>query len=565
MEYKRQRKGRYIGAMVLLGALMFGMSALQPLRAAAAAVTPTPEPQRKLSTLTAVYTGKTVLVGHSIDLKKMTVMGLYTDGSYEAITGYALSEYIINKAGRNEITVSYEGVTTKITIEGKKVSSIFAYYKQGELTVGDQLKKSDLVVWVTYSDGSGTEITDYTLPNNVIKEVGVNTFVVSYEGQNTTFTVMGKKIKLAKELYAYYNGPSIIVGGAPKHSDFVVTVIYNDNTIETITDFEVSPSVVQKEGENKFLISKGELTTEAKMTGLAKKIESIKAEYTGFPLVIGSTVNKEDIKVTATYNDESKDTVKSFTLSSPVVYQIGDNVITVFCDQATATIKIRGVEGEIIDFNHAAEKTIVDGNLEFDVSVAMNEKADPDQLRIRKIASSLVKKAMQRIINTEKYVAVDFSFDDPELAIYLPMTVRVTVPEGYNRENFGVFYTTNRKTIMAQMNGTFLKDGTYEFKMFQPGTYIIADCTKKIYVEEIIIDEDELVMSVGKSYSLRPVIHPFEATNQTVSFSSSRPQIATVNEDGLITAVGVGSTVITVEAQDGSGRTAYVLLRVKKK
>lgn len=566
---KKSRKIRY-RLPVLMGVLFAAAMFARPgVSASAAKATPTPKPtpapERKVATLTAVYTGKTELVGHAIDLKKLTVMGLYTDGSYEKITGYALSEYVITKAGSNEIKVSYDGVSTSIVIEGKKLSGIYAYYKQGELTVGEQLKKSEIMVWATYSDGSGEEITDYALPNNVVKEVGANTFVVSYEGKNTTFTVMGKKVKLPKEIYAYYTGPSLIVGSAPKRSDFNVTVVYNDNTIESISDFEVSPSVVQKEGENKFLISKGELTTEAKLTGIAKTIESITAEYTGFPLVIGTTVNKDDIRVVATYNDNSKDTVKSFTLSSPVVYQIGDNVITVFCDKATATIKVRGVEGEIVDFNKAVEATLKDGAASLDIRIAMNEKADRNMVTVRKLSQSLVKKAMQRIVNTDRFLAVDISFDDPELALFLPMTVRVSVPEGYQKEDFAVFYTTNRKTIMAQMNGSFQKDGTYEFKMFQPGTYIIADCSKKIYVEEIILDKEEVSLAVGKSYSIRPVIHPFEATNQELSYTSSRPQIATVSEDGLVTAHSVGSTVITVEAQDGSGKTEYVLLRVTKK
>ena len=37
--------------------------------------------QKQLASITAVYTGETLLIGHSMDLEKLTVMGLYTDGS----------------------------------------------------------------------------------------------------------------------------------------------------------------------------------------------------------------------------------------------------------------------------------------------------------------------------------------------------------------------------------------------------------------------------------------------------------------------------------------------------
>ena len=103
------------------------------------------------------------------------------------------------------------------------------------------------------------------------------------------------------------------------------------------------------------------------------------------------------------------------------------------------------------------------------------------------------------------------------------MTMKVSVPAGYDREQFAVFYTTNRKTIMAQMNGEFLKDGYYEFKMFQPGTYIIADCTPLIYVETLALEESELTLRLDRSYSLNPEILPHAATNKEVTFTSSRP------------------------------------------
>lgn len=117
---------------------------------------------------------------------------------------------------------------------------------------------------------------------------------------------------------------------------------------------------------------------------------------------------------------------------------------------------------------------------------------------------------------------------------------------------------------MAQMNGTFLKDGSYEFKMFQPGTYILADCTKRIYVEEIVIEKDEIALKNGKSYSLKPVIYPFDATNKEVAYASSNPKIVTVNEDGLITATGTGRAMIAVTAKDGGAAVTYVVVEVKK-
>ncbi|MGN1084019.1 MAG: Ig domain-containing protein, partial [Lachnospiraceae bacterium] len=175
-----------------------------------------------------------------------------------------------------------------------------------------------------------------------------------------------------------------------------------------------------------------------------------------------------------------------------------------------------------------------------------------------------VRKAMRRIVKSDKYIAFEVSFDDPEMDVFLPMTMKVTVPTGYDRENFAVFYTPNRKTIMAKMNGEFLKDGSYEFKMFQPGTYIIADCTELVYIEALELEETELTLRVGRSASLDPVIYPHTATNQTLRYTSSRPQVVTVSEEGLLEALQPGASVIRVEAQDGSGKSCKLIVYVKE-
>ena len=52
--------------------------------------------------------------------------------------------------------------------------------------------------------------------------------------------------------------------------------------------------------------------------------------------------------------------------------------------------------------------------------------------------------------------------------------------EDWKEENFAVYYTTNGRTIAAKMNGEFLDDTTYEFKIFQPGMYAFVNTQKEI-------------------------------------------------------------------------------------
>ena len=313
------------------------------------------------------------------------------------------------------------------------------------------------------------------------------------------------------------------------------------------------------------VVSYGGMSEDVKIQGMAKTVMSITAEYKGLPIVVGKTVASEDIKVTATFNDGSKGEVTNFTLSGSVIYTIGDNLITVFCDGQVAFINVRGVEAEIIDYGNSAEAFIRNGDDYSWITLAVGSKVDPEQVKIEKLDTELVRKAMRRIMKSDRYIAFEVSLEDPNLDVFLPMTMKVSVPKQYEKENFAVLYTPNRKTIMAQMNGEFLKDGTYEFKIFQPGTYIIADCTPLVYVESVTFEEASLSLRVGRSYSLDPEIMPHTATDKTVTYTSSRPQIATVSEYGTLKAIKTGTTIITVTAQDGSGKSCKLRVNVVDK
>lgn len=523
------------------------------------------EAAKSLASITAVYMGDTVLVGHSIDLEKLTVMGLYTDGSYEKIKDYSLSAYIVAGKGDNTIRVTSGGVSSTFIVKGKEVSFINAYYDKSSMTVGEQLERDKVTVHAYYSDGTNGKVTDYTLSHTLVGNVGDNVFTVIYEGKTAKFSVTGKAERIPKSIYARYNGPAVIVGNTPKREDFYVSVLYSDNTVERITSFVLEPSVIQKDGSNTVLVSYGELSAEVKVQGLAKTVIGIKAEYVGLPVVVGKTVASEDIKVTATFNDGSKGEVTNFTLSSSVIYKIGDNLITVFCNAKVAYINVRGVEAEIIDYGNCAQGTIRNGSDYTRVKIAVGAKADPEKVSIEKVDPELVKKAMNRLVQTNRYIAYEVSFEDPEMDALLPMTMKVSVPAGYDKEQFAVFYTPNCKTIMAQLNGEFLKDGTYEFKMFQPGTYIVADCTPLIYVESIKLEEETLTLRVGHSYSLDPEILPYTATNKEVSYTSSRPEIVSVSEYGKLKALKTGAAIITIEARDGSGKKCRLRVNVVEK
>ena len=77
-----------------------------------------------------------------------------------------------------------------------------------------------------------------------------------------------------------------------------------------------------------------------------------------------------------------------------------------------------------------------------------------------------------------------------------------------------------------------------------------------VYVNSIALNETSLTMNEGNTRQLEATVLPYNATDKSVSWSSSNTSVATVTSSGLVTAMSVGSATITCKANDGSGKTA---------
>lgn len=72
----------------------------------------------------------------------------------------------------------------------------------------------------------------------------------------------------------------------------------------------------------------------------------------------------------------------------------------------------------------------------------------------------------------------------------------------------------------------------------------------------ITIDKTSLVLQQNESQVLSVAITPEDATDKTVTWTSSDTSVATVDETGLVTAIAPGSAIITVSTTDGSNLSA---------
>lgn len=78
-----------------------------------------------------------------------------------------------------------------------------------------------------------------------------------------------------------------------------------------------------------------------------------------------------------------------------------------------------------------------------------------------------------------------------------------------------------------------------------------------VNVESISLNTSSISLTVGASEALKVVFNPVDATDQTIKWSSSEQDVATVS-GGLVRANGVGATLITAVTTNGKKATCEV-------
>ena len=120
----------------------------------------------------------------------------------------------------------------------------------------------------------------------------------------------------------------------------------------------------------------------------------------------------------------------------------------------------------------------------------------------------------------------------------------------YSKLGLGIFvciimcflYTSNKEYMM----GTTLEDISTQEESTE------NDVEETISVTELDMGDYMEQMIVGEKQLLSVTCLPLDATETTITYTSSNPEVATINGMGRITALAVGTTTITASCQDVS-------------
>ncbi len=105
--------------------------------------------------------------------------------------------------------------------------------------------------------------------------------------------------------------------------------------------------------------------------------------------------------------------------------------------------------------------------------------------------------------------------------------------------------------------------GIGEYKGSVNASYKITEA-KSRKVEKITLSAADATLNAGNTLQLIAEVFPEDAENKTLQWSSSDEQVATVDGNGKVTAIGAGQATITVKSLDGSGASASCVITVTK-
>ena len=136
-----------------------------------------------------------------------------------------------------------------------------------------------------------------------------------------------------------------------------------------------------------------------------------------------------------------------------------------------------------------------------------------------------------------------------------------------NATNKNVSWSSSNSSVATVDNGkvTALAPGQTTITAITEDGGKTATCevivNKRIYhVENITLNIEEASLMIGDELTLIATISPTNATDKTVTWSSSDPSVVSV-DNGQLTAHKLGTAVITATTQDG-GKTASCVISV---
>lgn len=118
-------------------------------------------------------------------------------------------------------------------------------------------------------------------------------------------------------------------------------------------------------------------------------------------------------------------------------------------------------------------------------------------------------------------------------------------------------------STLDYMGTLIVPDGSEDAYKAATGWSGWGNITSGTKATKIAFEQSSYKVFVGSEMGLKVIFTPLETTNKKLEYSSSDESVATVDEYGMVTGVGVGTAVILAQTTDGSNLMAFCTITVE--
>lgn len=393
------------------------------------------------------------------------------------------------------------------------------------------------------------------------------------------------------------NGQSEYEMGVGRTELSPIYITPDDASIQGVTAYSNDPSIVKWSGsdEKRFIaVSEGTTTvcaetnewTDGNFVDLVQGNNSWKSMFSIFPALGGKTVypikgKQTSMDVTVKYYQEYRmrlsppmgvsmregDTSRSYTIAESTRKDIRNIPIT-FTVQDPTIVRLNDLgmnDGSVYirSFNFTGLKP---GKTTFKVEYTENDhtftlgeyEAKVTEIPVAVTGVTVSPKTISMKVDESKQISATVS---PDNAANKGTSWTSSDPEVVSivdKNNSG----SNQQTIVAHKAGTATITATTEDGgKTDTCTVTVTESVNDVKVTSVSVSPTELTLKKGATGNITATVLPENATNKNVSFTSTKPSVATVSDTGVVTAVAKGEATIIVTTEDG-GKTAMCSVTV---
>ena len=164
---------------------------------------------------------------------------------------------------------------------------------------------------------------------------------------------------------------------------------------------------------------------------------------------------------------------------------------------------------------------------------------------------------------------IDVSIDNTTLQKGERKQLKVTISP-QEASNHKVIYTSSNPgvaTVDEAGNIQAIRSGTTTITVKAEENAVQGQIEIQVYskVTGIALDQKEIYMQLGDTFQIHATIEPEDANDQTIQYESTNSEVATIDENGVITAKKEGETTLRAISKENQKITAECKLSVVRK